>query len=589
MIIPRTNHGLAHAVFKNLGVMTAVFSAVVGACILYLLTATPIYQATASLAIDFSKDAKLEIHTDEGAEVVLPEIRRATVANYERLLMSRDLLSEIIEEIGIERLFPDFDAPAIAEAQAATDGDQALERLQMLIQGGGVGADAEAGAEAGAVGAAGSTVQLTPRERLLSKAVRLFRADFMIDSSQDNTVLELSFFHEDPDLATYTLSRIIDKFIVKRAEIFQNPHLPFLSAQLEQSLQDLTLAKEQLFQFRRESGIFLAERQLQRMVDQRETIQSEIDSLTYELSGLLERGDARGQNRLVASRGAAEARVEFLKRQISSVDDRIAIHVAAAHELARFEQEVESKEETYEQILTRLERARFAERVNAGSISPVSVLDQPKTGDKPARPRKTLLLLGAMALGGLAALAAGLGREIMQTRFSTPEQVIAELDLPALAVIRADAPNLLATLHGKSDPRRRARRQEAAKAARARGKPRRPAKTDAAAAQAAKAGKPKDEATQTQAATTQDATAQDASGQSPIDPLEMGAAPVETAATAAGRQAKLRLVEERAPDERTVDVSGAPAADPRSRDPRADQNAPHETRDGGPRTQETSA
>lgn len=463
MIIPRTSHGLAHALFKNLRVMIGVFAVIVGGALAYLLTATPIYQASASLAIDFSQDAKLEIYADPGGEVVLPETRRATVQNYERLLTSRDLLSEIIVEIGIERLFPDFDAPTVAEAQAAADNGAALDRLQVILSGSGLAAEA---ADAASVDA-GNPGALTPGQRLLSKAVRLFREDFMIDSSNDNTVIELSFFHQDPDLATYTLSRIIDKFIARRAELFQNPHLPFLEEQLAQSQRNLMIAKEELFAFRRKSGIFLAEKQLERMVEQRETIQSEVDSLSYELSAL-ERGASAGAPRSVASRGAAENRISFLRNQIETVDDRIAVHVAAQNELAQFMQEVESKENTYEAILERIERARFADSVNATSISPVSVLDQPKTGDKPARPRKTLLLLGAMVLGGIASLVIGVGREIMQTRFSTPDQVIAELDIPALAVINADAPNILSTLFGSKgdsrpgprDAKRRARRRE---------------------------------------------------------------------------------------------------------------------------------
>lgn len=453
MIIPRTPHGLAHALFKNLRLMIGVFAVCVGGMIAHLLTATPIYQASASLAIDFSQGAKLEIYSDEAQEVVLPEARRATVANYERLLTSRDLLSEIILEIGIQRLFPDFDSPAITQAQAAVDGEDGVTRIQMLMDGAGPIADraenvVAATAEDEALGA------LTPRQRLLSKAVRLFREDLMIDSSNDNTVIELSYFHEDPDLATYTLGRIIDKFISRRAELFQNPHLPFLETQLAESQRTLTHAKEALFAFRRKSGIFLAERQLERLVEQRETIQSEIDSLSYELAAI-ERGTTAGSTRNVAARGAAETRIAFLTQQITAVEDRIAVHVAAENELAQFEQEVESKENTYEAILTRLERARFAESVNATSISNVSVVDQPKTGDKPARPRKTLLLFGAMVLGGFASLVAGFGREMMQTRFATPDQVVSELDIPPLAVINADAPNILATLFGaKGDPRR---------------------------------------------------------------------------------------------------------------------------------------
>ncbi len=542
MIIPRTSHGLAHALFKNLRVMIGVFSVCVGLAIAYLLTATPVYQASASLAIDFSQNAKLEIYVNEGQEVVLPETRRATVANYERLLTSRDLLSEIIVEIGIQRLFPDFDAPAVAQAQTAANGEAALTRLQLLLSGSGPAsaADTDLVADDENLGA------LTPRQRLLSKAVRLFRADFMIDSSNDNTVIELSFFHEDPDLATYTLSRIIDKFISRRAELFQNPHLPFLEDQLAQSQRALTVAKEELFAYRRKTGIFLADKQLERMVEQRETIQSEVDSLSYELAAL-GRGSSASGARSAASRGAAETRITFLMEQISTVDDRIAVHVGAEHELAQYEQEVESKEKTYDAILTRIEKARFAESVNATSISPVSVLDQPKTGDKPARPRKTLLLLGAMVLGGFASLVIGVGREIVQTRFATPDQVVAELDLPALAVISSDAPNILATLFGgKSDGRpsprdakRRARKREEMARKRARQESR-----------GARSGKP------TQAAARKP--------QPPvIDASEAPAPRTATASTQAPTPKQpdmIRPTTERNVTERTVDVSGVEAA-----------------------------
>ena len=158
--------------FRQYRVFRAVFAASLLVGLLYLLLATPLYEASGSLLVKFGNNADAGVSKSERDARITPMDRIRIVESNLEILQSHDLLKSVLLQIGLERVYP-----ALADAE---DGlEKAIKKLQ--------------------------DSHLTIRTNIQSD------------------VLEISFLNKSPELAAEFVRILQDKFIHKQLEIFNKP------------------------------------------------------------------------------------------------------------------------------------------------------------------------------------------------------------------------------------------------------------------------------------------------------------------------------------------------------------------------------
>ncbi len=412
---------------------------------LYVLTATPAFESTASLLVKFGQDARPEAAIEgNGASGLSAEEKRGMVQSNLNILTSRDLADALVKEMGLARLYPDL-------ASASDD-----------------------------------PVKTT------NAAVKAFMTDLKSATKADAGIITVSYFHEDRALATEALNRLLDLFIRRQAEIFGNPQSGALTEQSQQAAQRLEEANRQFSEFKLKNGIAELDEELALLLRQRgdmtgylsrrealavpgvtttgdipreemvaqpelgalparipasgdssrfpvlEDIQKRIDEMRAKEAELLltYRADSDVvqtlRRNIVAEERNLDGSLRALAQQVADLDRQIAQKQAFRSEYDSLKRAVMAAEAGYKTAQERLTAAQVNDDLNQRKITRISVIQQPTAPDKASRPQKlvTLILsfLASLAFGGAAVLFA----ELFDQTFSRSEQLHSVLDKPVL-------------------------------------------------------------------------------------------------------------------------------------------------------------
>jgi len=195
--------------------------AIVGA-----LLVQPLYTAQSSLILKLGREFlyRSEVADDEPTKAFsLKELINSEV----EILNSRDLAEQVVEELGVERLYPD-----IAEDEPDT-------------------------------------------ELAFAKAVLALRDMTSARSVLESSVLKISFTHHDRELAAEATNLLVERFKDKHLEIFREHRSDFLEGELQRYRGELTTADDAVGVFKEERGVYDAEQQRAMLI----TEHVEIDAL----------------------------------------------------------------------------------------------------------------------------------------------------------------------------------------------------------------------------------------------------------------------------------------------------------------------
>ena len=195
----------------------------------------PVFTASTTLIVKFGREFfyRPEVGSLESSRVFsLAEMVNSEVA----ILSSRDLAQEVVEELGVETLYPDIlDDP------------------------------------------------LDP-DIVLAKAVLTFQDQISINAVFDSSVITVSFEHRDPRTAAEALNILIERFKDKHLEIFSESTSKFLQTQLEKYRQNLAKAENALQAFKGENRIYQLPGQKDAIVQQRQELQTELRGARFRIS-----------------------------------------------------------------------------------------------------------------------------------------------------------------------------------------------------------------------------------------------------------------------------------------------------------------
>ena len=242
---------ILNVLFKHQRKIVATFLLIVGGVALYTFTATPLYEATASLLIKVGRE--YVYRPEVGEEKPQLQLSRGDLVNSElEILTSRDLAATVIDRVGIDTIYPGLDKPPPLFSLATVRG---------LID------DAIAWYE--------GRPRPSAEQSKMERATRIFIGSLKVEAIPKSNVVKVQFRHPDPALAAQTVNTLLDSYKAKRLEVFSGPKSSFLDEQMEYYRSQLREAEQKYENFRQKYGVYSLDQQRSLLLSQRNAIDTE--------------------------------------------------------------------------------------------------------------------------------------------------------------------------------------------------------------------------------------------------------------------------------------------------------------------------
>ncbi|MFJ5421787.1 tyrosine-protein kinase Wzc [Pectobacterium parvum] len=238
------------------------------------------------------------------------------------------------------------------------------------------------------------------------------------DKGKDTGVLALSLEGDDPTLTTKILSSISQNYLqqnVERKSEEAGKSLEFLKEQLPNVRGSLNEAENKLNQFRQENESVDLSLEAKAVLDTTVAVEAQLNELTFkeaEISKLYTREHP-------AYRALMEKR-KTLEQERDKLNKRIGAMPKTQQEILRFTRDVQAGQEVYMQLLNKQQELSINK---ASTVGNVRIVDNAVIQPSPVKPKKALIVLLAMILGGMASTAFVILKTLLHKGIESPEQL----------------------------------------------------------------------------------------------------------------------------------------------------------------------
>ncbi|WP_233964996.1 tyrosine-protein kinase Wzc [Pectobacterium versatile] len=423
--------------------VTAVFT-VLG--ILYAMLATPVYKA----------DALIQVEQNQGNSLLndissmLPDAKPQSAAEIE-LIKSRMVIGKTVNDLALDisvqqKYFP-LVGKGIARLASSEPGKIAVSRLDVPESWQDETLSLEVLANQQYAVEAGDTVKFTGSigqlenyngitllvSDIAAETGTIFRIqklnqltainglldNFSVaDKGKDTGVLALSLEGEDPTLTAKILSSISQNYLqqnVERKSEEAGKSLEFLKEQLPNVRGSLNEAENKLNQFRQENESVDLSLEAKAVLDTTVAVEAQLNELTFkeaEISKLYTREHP-------AYRALMEKR-KTLEQERDKLNKRVGAMPKTQQEILRLTRDVQAGQEVYMQLLNKQQELSINK---ASTVGNVRIVDNAVIQPSPVKPKKTLIVLLAMILGGMASTAFVILKTLLHKGIESPEQL----------------------------------------------------------------------------------------------------------------------------------------------------------------------
>jgi len=489
---------ILNVLFKHQRKILLTFLVIVAVATVNAFFATPVFETQSSILIKFGREYAYRPEVGEDRPPVA--LDRQDLINSEiEILMSRDLIDQVVQKIGIERLYPGLDEPPPLFSM-----DTLRAALDSL-------ADWLAGRE-------------DRPQTLLERATTRFLRNLEIEAVARSNVIRMTFQHTDPEIAALALNTHVDQFKTKRLEVFSGTKLAFLEEQVAYYRNMLQEGEKRFEAFRQKYGVFSLDQQRSLLLNQRAALDTELKAAENRIEETAQRltflrdqqkkvsetvplgaeadrfpvvdeaksrllalqlreqellaryreesqfvQNVREEMRVVrdfldrvqddrtartrtgknpiyeqieldivrtsAENSALVARKAAIEQQIAEIENELRSLDLRDKELQEIERDIRNFRQNYDTYVARAEEARISEAMDEQRMVNISVIESAAVPTKPVAPRKTFIIALAIVFG----IAAGLGLaflvEYLSSGFVTPESAGRSLGVRVLGTV----------------------------------------------------------------------------------------------------------------------------------------------------------
>ena len=218
-------------------ILLTVFVITTGGVVAGAYLTPPVFTASTTLLVKFGREFFYRHEVGDLASSKAFSLEQMVNSEVE-ILSSRDLAQQVVEEVGVDALYPDLYEDGLEE------------------------------------------------EVVLAKAVAMFQSGVAITDVFDSGIITIAFEHRDPKIAAGALKILVERFKDKHLEIFGESKSSFLQKQLEKYRETLDRAETALQDFRHENGVYDLPGQKNATLAQRVELQAELRAARFRISEL---------------------------------------------------------------------------------------------------------------------------------------------------------------------------------------------------------------------------------------------------------------------------------------------------------------
>ncbi|ATA24711.1 tyrosine-protein kinase [Brenneria goodwinii] len=423
--------------------VTAVF-AIIG--ILYATLATPVYKADALIQVEQNSGNKLLSDISS----ILPDAKPQSAAEIE-LIKSRMVIGKTIRDLSLDtvveqKYFPMF-GKGFARLMKEEPGKIAVSRLDVpdswqdekieltilspttyQVKAGDIvnftGAVGQLESHNGLtilvsdIAASEDTTFLLKKLNELT-AIKILLDNFSVaDTGKDTGVLQLSLVGGNPDEISKILNSISQNYLqqnVERKSEEAGKSLEFLKEQLPTVRDSLNEAENKLNLYRQQNESVDLSLEAKAVLDTMVSVESQLNELTFkeaEISKLYTKEHP-------AYRALLEKR-KTLELERDKLNKRVGGMPKTQQEILRLTRDVQAGQEVYMQLLNKQQELSINK---ASTVGNVRIIDSAATQLKPVKPKKTLIVLLSLLLGGMISTSFVVIKTMLHKGIESPEQL----------------------------------------------------------------------------------------------------------------------------------------------------------------------
>lgn len=424
--------------------ITALFTLI---AIIYALFATQVYQADAMVQVE-EKQANAILGN---LSQMLPDSQPQSAPEI-ALLQSRMILGKTVDDLNLQTLVSEKYFPLFGEGWAKLTGQKphsiSVSRFYVgeidnndetdaivtvldsknytitgenfelkgtvgeLVEGNGVSVKiAEIDAPKGTEFKISSITKL----KAISDLQKIFS---VADQGKDTGILSLTITGEDPILIKKILNSISENYLaqnIARQAAQDQKSLEFLNQQLPKVRSDLDNAEDRLNAYRRQNDSVDLSLEAKSVLDQIVNVDNQLNELTFresEISQLYTK-EHPTYKALLEKRKTLQDEKGKLNKRVSSMPE-------TQQEILRLSRDVESGRAVYMQLLNRQQELNIAK---SSAIGNVRIIDSAVTQPTPVKPKKILIIIVGLVLGGFISIGFVLFRVFLRRGIESPEQL----------------------------------------------------------------------------------------------------------------------------------------------------------------------
>lgn len=281
----------------------------------------------------------------------------------------------------------------------------------------------------GMIARPGTVFEITKRSHYAA-TMDLQRSVTASEKGKGSGIIELAIEHTDPLKARNILAAVGDNYVrqnVERSSAEAAKSLEFLRNSLPEVKQELETAEQRLNQYQVEEETIDISAEGSAVLDQIVNLETRISELEFQRAEIEQRFQPTHPRYKAWASQMAE-----LKQRRTELNQRLSRLPETQQKLVRLRRDLEVGNKIYLQMLSNIQQLDIA---RAGTVGNVRVVDEAVVNTaNPVRPKRALIAVMALLLGGMLGTAIVLARAMLNRGIENPDD-IEKLGLPVYAAI----------------------------------------------------------------------------------------------------------------------------------------------------------
>ncbi|HCN7751126.1 TPA: polysaccharide biosynthesis tyrosine autokinase [Escherichia coli] len=238
------------------------------------------------------------------------------------------------------------------------------------------------------------------------------------DQGKDTGILTLSLTGDNPKLIEKIIDSITNNYLaqnISRQAAQDEKSLDFLNRQLPQVRSELDAAEDKLNLFRRQNDSVDLSLETKSVLDQIVNVDNQLNELTFRESEI-----SQLYTKEHPTYKALMEKRKTLQDEKAKLNKRVTAMPETQQEILRLSRDVESGRAVYMQLLNRQQELNIAK---SSAIGNVRIIDNAVTEPKPIKPKKIIIVLLGIILGGGVSVAIVILQVFLRRGIESPEQL----------------------------------------------------------------------------------------------------------------------------------------------------------------------